>query len=138
VHVRRRRTLCHGSQQELDHGRTGQEQDRLPQPNYVNDQDNITSPAECEPTCRSNDLHPGMSCKRAGVEVLDYLADVLVRVAAHPASKIDQLLPMSRAGGSLSRPPRRPSRKPRSSWMQAAPLDTYDSTAEITRVVAAV
>jgi IS66 C-terminal element len=138
VHFGRRRALCQGSPHELDRGRTGQEQDRLPQPNYVNDQDNITSPAECEPTCRSNDLHPGMSCKRAGVEVLDYLADVLVRVAAHPASKIDQLLPMSRAKGSLSRPPRRPSRKPRSSWMQAAPLDTYDSTAEITRVVAAV
>jgi hypothetical protein len=29
------------------------------------------------------------SCKRAGVEVLDYLTDVLVRVATHPASKID-------------------------------------------------
>jgi transposase len=35
------------------------------------------------------------SCKRAGVEVLDYLADVLVRVATHPASKIDELLPMN-------------------------------------------
>ncbi|MFO0447970.1 MAG: transposase [Pseudomonadota bacterium] len=38
------------------------------------------------------------SCKRAGVDVLDYLAylaDVLVRVATHPASKIDQLLPMN-------------------------------------------
>ncbi|MFN9843470.1 MAG: transposase [Planctomycetota bacterium] len=38
------------------------------------------------------------SCKRAGVEVLDYLAylaDVPVRVATHPASKIDQLLPMN-------------------------------------------
>ncbi|MFN6192952.1 MAG: IS66 family transposase, partial [Planctomycetota bacterium] len=34
------------------------------------------------------------SCKRAEVEVLDYLTDVLVRVATHPASKIDQLLPM--------------------------------------------
>jgi hypothetical protein len=130
VHVRRRRALCHGSQHELDHGRTGQEQDRLPEPNYVNDQDNITSPAECEPTCHSNDLHPGMSCKRARVEVLDYLADVLVRVAAHPASKIDQLLPMSRAKGSLSRRPRRPSRKPRSSWMQAAPLDAYATTGD--------
>jgi transposase len=34
-----------------------------------------------------------MSCKRAGVEVLDFLADVLVRVATHPASRIDELLP---------------------------------------------
>ena len=27
--------------------------------------------------------------------MLDYLTDVLVRVATHPASKIDQLLPMN-------------------------------------------
>lgn len=33
------------------------------------------------------------SCKLAGVDVLAYLADVLVRVATHPASKIDELLP---------------------------------------------
>jgi len=33
-------------------------------------------------------------CKRAGVEVLGYLTDVLVRVATHPASKIAQLLPI--------------------------------------------
>ncbi|MFN9275432.1 MAG: transposase domain-containing protein [Planctomycetota bacterium] len=35
------------------------------------------------------------SCKRTGIEVLDYLTDVLVRVTTHPASKIDQLLPMN-------------------------------------------
>jgi transposase len=33
------------------------------------------------------------SCKRAQVDVLAYLADVLVRVATHPASRIDELLP---------------------------------------------
>lgn len=33
------------------------------------------------------------SCKLAGVDVLAYLADVLVRVATHPASRIDELLP---------------------------------------------
>jgi transposase len=33
------------------------------------------------------------SCKRADVDVLDYLANVLVRVATHPASRIDELLP---------------------------------------------
>ncbi len=32
-------------------------------------------------------------CKLANVNVVDYLADVLVRVATHPAGKIDQLLP---------------------------------------------
>lgn len=32
-------------------------------------------------------------CKLANVDVLAYLADVLVRVATHPASKIDELLP---------------------------------------------
>lgn len=33
------------------------------------------------------------SCKLADVDVLGYLADVLVRVATHPASRIDELLP---------------------------------------------
>ncbi len=33
------------------------------------------------------------SCKLVGVDVLAYLADVLVRVATHPASRIDELLP---------------------------------------------
>lgn len=33
------------------------------------------------------------SCKLANVDVLAYLADVLVRVATHPASRIDDLLP---------------------------------------------
>ena len=33
------------------------------------------------------------SCKQAGVDPLDYLADVLVRVATHPASRIDELIP---------------------------------------------
>jgi transposase len=35
------------------------------------------------------------SCKRAEVDVLAYLADVLVRVATHPASRLDELLPMN-------------------------------------------
>jgi transposase len=38
------------------------------------------------------------SCKRADVDVLAYLADVLVRIATHPASRIDELLPMNWAG----------------------------------------
>lgn len=33
------------------------------------------------------------SCKAADVELVPYLADVLVRVATHPASRIDQLTP---------------------------------------------
>ena len=33
------------------------------------------------------------SCRLAGVDMVSYLADVLVRVATHPASKIDELLP---------------------------------------------
>jgi transposase len=33
------------------------------------------------------------SCKLAGVDVLAYFADVLVRVATHPANRIDELLP---------------------------------------------
>jgi hypothetical protein len=33
------------------------------------------------------------SCKRVGVDVLAYLADVLIRVATHPASRIDELRP---------------------------------------------
>ncbi len=32
-------------------------------------------------------------CKIANVDVVDYLADVLVRVATHPASRVDELLP---------------------------------------------
>ncbi len=32
-------------------------------------------------------------CKLANVDVVDYLADVLVRVAMHPASRIEELLP---------------------------------------------
>lgn len=39
------------------------------------------------------------SCRRAGVEVLDCLADVLVMVATRPVSKIDELLPMNLADG---------------------------------------
>lgn len=35
------------------------------------------------------------SCKVAQVDVVDYLADVLVRVATHPASRIDELLPVN-------------------------------------------
>jgi IS66 C-terminal element len=35
------------------------------------------------------------SCKQADLDVLAHLADVLVRVATHPASKIDDLLPMN-------------------------------------------
>jgi len=33
------------------------------------------------------------SCKLADVDVLAYWADVLVTVATHPASRIDELLP---------------------------------------------
>ena len=33
------------------------------------------------------------SCKLADVDTLACLADVLVRVATHPASRIDELLP---------------------------------------------
>ncbi len=33
------------------------------------------------------------TCEASGVNPLDYLADVLVRVQTHPASRIDELLP---------------------------------------------
>jgi transposase len=33
------------------------------------------------------------SCKRVGVDPIEYLADVLVRVATHPASRIEELIP---------------------------------------------
>ena len=33
------------------------------------------------------------SCRRANVDPVNYFADVLVRVATHPASQVDQLLP---------------------------------------------
>ena len=33
------------------------------------------------------------SCRLAGVDPVDYFADVLVRVGTHPASKVDELLP---------------------------------------------
>jgi transposase len=33
------------------------------------------------------------SCRQAGVDPVDYLADVLVRVSSHPASRIEELLP---------------------------------------------
>jgi transposase len=33
------------------------------------------------------------SCKVAKIDVVDYLADVLVRVATHPASRVEELLP---------------------------------------------
>ncbi len=33
------------------------------------------------------------SCRIADIDPIDYLADVLVRVASHPASRIDELLP---------------------------------------------
>ncbi len=33
------------------------------------------------------------SCKVSGVDALAYLADVLVRVATHPATRIGELLP---------------------------------------------
>lgn len=32
-------------------------------------------------------------CRLADVDMVSYLADVLVRVATHPASRIDELLP---------------------------------------------
>jgi hypothetical protein len=33
------------------------------------------------------------SCKKAGVDPYTYLADVMLRVATHPASRVDELLP---------------------------------------------
>lgn len=33
------------------------------------------------------------SCRLEGIDMVDYLADVLVRVATHPASRIEELLP---------------------------------------------
>jgi hypothetical protein len=33
------------------------------------------------------------SARIANLDVVDYLADVLVRVANHPASRVDELLP---------------------------------------------
>ena len=46
-----------------------------------------------------------LSCKRAGVEPCAYLADVLVRVCVHPASRVDELIPRRwrelRAAGTL-------------------------------------
>jgi len=33
------------------------------------------------------------SCRQASVDPVDYLADVLVRVSSHPASKVEELLP---------------------------------------------
>jgi transposase len=33
------------------------------------------------------------SCRISGVDPLDHLADVLVRVSSHPASKVEDLLP---------------------------------------------
>ena len=33
------------------------------------------------------------SCEKHGINVIDYLTDVLMRVQTHPASKIDELLP---------------------------------------------
>jgi len=51
------------------------------------------------------------SCKVADVDVVDYLADVLVRVATHPASRIEELLPDNwaatvSAAASAPEPPR--------------------------------
>ncbi len=33
------------------------------------------------------------ACKKHGVNPIDYLADVLMRIQDHPASRIDELLP---------------------------------------------
>ena len=33
------------------------------------------------------------SCRIEKIDIVDYLADVLVRVATHPASRVDDLLP---------------------------------------------
>jgi transposase len=38
------------------------------------------------------------SCRLAGVDPIDYFADVLVRVSSHPASRVDDLLPENWAG----------------------------------------
>ena len=48
------------------------------------------------------------SCKLVGVDVVTYFADVLVRVATHPANRIDELLPANWAaqfGSSATRSP---------------------------------
>jgi hypothetical protein len=33
------------------------------------------------------------TCQRHGVNPVEYLKDVLTRIAAHPASKLDQIIP---------------------------------------------
>ncbi|MBK8097299.1 MAG: transposase domain-containing protein [Planctomycetes bacterium] len=37
-------------------------------------------------------------CRLAGVDPVDYFADVLVRVSSHPASKVADLLPANWPG----------------------------------------
>jgi transposase len=48
------------------------------------------------------------SCKLANVDVVSYLADVLVRVATHPASQIEQLLPANWAATTQAATPTPP------------------------------
>ena len=42
------------------------------------------------------------TCQKHGVNVQDYLTDVLIRVSEHPASKIDELLPWNWDRGKAS------------------------------------
>ena len=55
------------------------------------------------------------SCKLANIDPVSYLADVLVRVATHPASRVEQLLPANWAAtvrASAPDPASQPSRQP--------------------------
>jgi hypothetical protein len=52
------------------------------------------------------------SCKLANLDVVSYFADVLVRVATHPASQIDQLLPANWAATVAAAAPNRQAAEP--------------------------
>ena len=45
------------------------------------------------------------SCRQAGIDMVEYLADVLVRVVTHPASRIAELLPSHWAARFAPRTP---------------------------------
>ena len=52
------------------------------------------------------------SCRLAGIDMLSYLADVLVRVATHPASRTPELLPEHWAKTVAASPSGSPTRSP--------------------------